>query len=393
MGKLAKIAPLWQGKPILDPDHAHDLEQRAALHEFQGKLDRKSAEDQAHGDYRREHHQTGAAFHLQGMRAGQASGHMDEAKKHGAMYALHLKALGHDPYGEVPPEIKTRADKEDREKLYRFKAHKSDLFLLDGDDKPSSEKPMQKSESKCPQCKKDSMHVVLGRRECRNCDTEPKARRAMEGASRATSAGPEAKATLKTKKSEKESAMADAENETTPDQKLRKFWDEKHETEAKELKKREALGAIYQSAIQTLQKAAVESGDEELKKYISPYIKYGPTRPKHPAPPAEVPPSATEPKDEEAKKSELCKTCGKAGELCKCMGKSELDKHNCTDCSKPIPAEELKDRPAKMKCGDCEGKTKKSEKSSVNLRKARQDAVHKIFSDNYQPGFVFEEME
>jgi hypothetical protein len=125
-----KISPEWMGRTVLDPVHVDDLEQRAAIHEFQDKMPRSQAEDLAHATYRREHHVQGAAHHLQGMRAAQAAGQMDEATKHGAMYALHLKELGHDPHAEPPTEVRQRAENPDRDKLYRFRAHKADTFLL-----------------------------------------------------------------------------------------------------------------------------------------------------------------------------------------------------------------------------------------------------------------------
>jgi hypothetical protein len=77
----------WAGRPIVDAGHITDLETAAALHEFRDRMPRNEAEDRAHTAYRRDHHLTGAAHHLNGMRAAQAAGQMEEAKKHGAMYA------------------------------------------------------------------------------------------------------------------------------------------------------------------------------------------------------------------------------------------------------------------------------------------------------------------
>lgn len=139
-GKAASQAPDWNGRPILDAEHHTDLEQRASIHEFQDKLPRHEAEEKAHHSYRREHHLQGAAHHLLGMKAAHSMGNLEESKKHGAMYALHAKALGFDPYGEPPPDIRRLAEDPERQKIYRFKAHKSDLFLLDGGE------PTQKAE-------------------------------------------------------------------------------------------------------------------------------------------------------------------------------------------------------------------------------------------------------
>jgi hypothetical protein len=194
----------WQGRPILEADHAHDLDQRAALHEFQGGVDRRTAEDRAHSDYRAEHHKSAAAFHLTGMRAAQASGHQEEAKKHGAMYALHLKAIGHDPYAEVPPEIRQRAEGEDAEKLYRFKAHKGDALLLNQE---HGEKTMS---------------------------------------------------TQSTQKSEKEPTMADTK--LTPEQELRKFWDDKYAQTEKKLQKAEKLATITK-AVKLAAEVLAKSGN------------------------------------------------------------------------------------------------------------------------------------
>lgn len=146
MKKATDMAPAnWQGYPILDPAHSHELEQRAAVLEFKDRLPRMEAQKRAHQEYAREQSLAAAAHHLQGMRAAGASGHQEEAKKHGAMYELHMKALDMDPYAEVPAEIKSRADAPDREKLYRFKTHKGDLFVFD-QQKPSEANMNKKEE-------------------------------------------------------------------------------------------------------------------------------------------------------------------------------------------------------------------------------------------------------
>ena len=44
----AKKIPMWQGKMILHPDHAEDLERAAAYNEFGKKMGRTQAEDEAH---------------------------------------------------------------------------------------------------------------------------------------------------------------------------------------------------------------------------------------------------------------------------------------------------------------------------------------------------------
>lgn len=126
-------APLWNGKKIAKDEDAHDLDQRAALYEFQHRMARPDAEHRAHHEYKLDKHREAAAFHLQGLKASQASGSQEEGRKHGLMYQLHLKQLGHDPMGAVPNEIQSLADKQ--EKFYKFKPHRGDVFLLQGEDK------------------------------------------------------------------------------------------------------------------------------------------------------------------------------------------------------------------------------------------------------------------
>lgn len=120
----------WAGRDIIDADHIKDLDTKAAMHEFKDRLPRDQAEEKAHTSYRREHHMIGAAHHLQGMKASQALGQIDEGKKHAAMYHLHAKALGIDPDGEPPHEIRQRIKAPDAQKLLRFKAHPADMFAL-----------------------------------------------------------------------------------------------------------------------------------------------------------------------------------------------------------------------------------------------------------------------
>jgi predicted Zn-ribbon and HTH transcriptional regulator len=125
-----KAQPMWAEKyPVLEEAHGHDLDQRAAINEFHRKMPRDQAESAAHEDYRKEHSHRAAAHHLQGMKAAQSAGYMDEAKKHGEMYALHMKALGHDPMGPVPPEIKAQAEDPKFAKVYQFKNHGADTLL------------------------------------------------------------------------------------------------------------------------------------------------------------------------------------------------------------------------------------------------------------------------
>jgi hypothetical protein len=127
---LLAAAPKWLGRyPMLDADHVNDLEMRAAAHQFGGKMERHKAEDAAHADYRKDQLHEAAAHHLVGMTAAHAAGDHDSAQKHGAMYQLALKALGHDSSIEPPEEVANKV-KNTPSKVYRFKPHVGDSFSL-----------------------------------------------------------------------------------------------------------------------------------------------------------------------------------------------------------------------------------------------------------------------
>jgi hypothetical protein len=121
----------WNGKAILDPKHADDLEQAAAVHEFKGGLSRQNAEAKAYKDYREDHHRQSAAHHLRGSKAAQGSGDMDEARKHHALYELHMNKLGLDPTKEPPNDIKAHMNAEDKKPAHKFKAHPGDSLVLE----------------------------------------------------------------------------------------------------------------------------------------------------------------------------------------------------------------------------------------------------------------------
>lgn len=138
-------APSWLGRPVLDPSHHGDLEQRAAINEFQHKMPRAQAEAKAHEEYVKDHRQRAAAHHLQGMRAAGALGNKDDAHKHWLLYDMHMKALGLESVGPVPPEVQKHTEAQGQKPLYRFKAHKGDVYALQ-DHKKSQEQEVQKSE-------------------------------------------------------------------------------------------------------------------------------------------------------------------------------------------------------------------------------------------------------
>lgn len=152
----------WLERDILDPDHQHQLERAAAIHEFgPNKLPRQDAEERAYQEYMAERRRDACAHHFQGMKAAQAVGNMEAARQHGALYDLHMKALGYDTMAAPPPEIASRTKNEANPNIYKFKAHKGDYFALpkeSGEEKPAesvvkSEEPLDKSEeSKSKSC-------------------------------------------------------------------------------------------------------------------------------------------------------------------------------------------------------------------------------------------------
>ena len=143
-----KVMPKWLDQyPIVDAEHVNDLETRAAIHEFMHKLPRHEAQAKAHGDYRRDQLAEAAAHHLMGMQAAHSLGSMEEAKRHGVMYALAMRELGHDPVGEPPPEVAKKAkDRAQTDPLHKFKAHKGDVFSMPKDPAANDSESVAKSE-------------------------------------------------------------------------------------------------------------------------------------------------------------------------------------------------------------------------------------------------------
>lgn len=139
--------PLWKDKQIADPSHEHDLEQRAALLEFNDKLPKEEAEGKAHAEYKREQHLKAAAKHWSGMKAAKATGDHEEAKKHQTMYTMHLQELGHDPMGPVPKEVEHHMANAKSEPFYSFSAHPADGYLFNDGKK---DKKLKKALPKTP---------------------------------------------------------------------------------------------------------------------------------------------------------------------------------------------------------------------------------------------------
>lgn len=129
-----KKQPMWMGQPVLNEDHAHGLEQEAAINEFGRHMSRHDAEKAAYDNYKRNIHSQTAAYHLRGMKIAQAAGDQESAMQHSAAYVAHLKAAGHDPYGPVPADVSQHVS-ELTGKPYRFKSHAADVWVANHDPK------------------------------------------------------------------------------------------------------------------------------------------------------------------------------------------------------------------------------------------------------------------
>lgn len=142
---MAKEKHDWQGRAILHPDHGQELEARSADLEFKDRMSRDGAEAQAYREYRRRNHMAAAAHHLRGMKSAQGSGDLDEARKHGAMYEMHMGKLGEEPWREPSRELKAAMQSDDRESVHKFKAHASDQFVVDEHKATKAAEEMSKS--------------------------------------------------------------------------------------------------------------------------------------------------------------------------------------------------------------------------------------------------------
>ena len=126
-----KKTPEWMGRPIEKPEHARDLERAAAINEFDRAMPRADAEHKAHRDYVVQGHRMAAAHHLNGLNLARANGAIDESKQHAELYGLAIRAMGLDPSGSVPPEVKAAAlALQESGKSYRFQPHFYDQFLV-----------------------------------------------------------------------------------------------------------------------------------------------------------------------------------------------------------------------------------------------------------------------
>ena len=119
----------WKNRDILDPEDVDDLDMRAAVHEFHGSIPRHEAEEKAHQDYRNDKIMDSAAHHLRGIKSAHAIGDVETAKKHGAMYVLALKQLGHEDALNPPDKVRERSENPGKE-FSHFKAHPGDYYSL-----------------------------------------------------------------------------------------------------------------------------------------------------------------------------------------------------------------------------------------------------------------------
>ncbi len=117
----------WLEKyPLADPEHAHDLERAAAIHQHHGGLDKEQAEATSYQKYKVLQHQKAAAHHLNGMRNAKAAARPEDGHRHYIMYCSHVKELGLNPHHPVPPEIIAHITDE---KSDNYQVHGADDFI------------------------------------------------------------------------------------------------------------------------------------------------------------------------------------------------------------------------------------------------------------------------
>jgi hypothetical protein len=123
---------LWRERhAMIAPEHALELDSRAAIHEISGGMHRGAAEDQAYQDYIKTHLVHSAGHHLAGIRAAHVVGDHDAAREHQIHYALVMGALGLDPHGEPPSQVAALARDPKITPVYQFKNHGSDAVALE----------------------------------------------------------------------------------------------------------------------------------------------------------------------------------------------------------------------------------------------------------------------
>jgi len=118
----------WRGKDILDPKHAEHLDRHAAELEFGQNMPRQDAEEKAYKSYRVKNYIEAAAHHWKAFTAASAVAD-PSSKEHKMMYDVYMRALGHNPAGPVPPEVK-QVIPDINQKRVKFMAHAADQLPL-----------------------------------------------------------------------------------------------------------------------------------------------------------------------------------------------------------------------------------------------------------------------
>ena len=160
----------WLGRDILHPEHIPGIERSAALNEFQHLMPRHVAEAKAHSDYVRESQLDAAAHHLLGVKAAQAVGDMESARKYGLMYQQHCEKLGLNPLMPPDKEITKYMKAEDRGSVSsKFKPHKADYYVLPKESMLKSEvaKEQKKNKGHVCRCKSYSFPHRHGSGKCK----------------------------------------------------------------------------------------------------------------------------------------------------------------------------------------------------------------------------------
>lgn len=120
------MAHSWKGNVISHPDHHDDLERDSAALEFGAtRISREDAEKSAYRGYKTKMHGEAAKHHAQSARHAMSQGSHEEAEKHTALYALHMKAMGLKPSSTPPVD-----HNQPFEKYSRFKSHAADQMLV-----------------------------------------------------------------------------------------------------------------------------------------------------------------------------------------------------------------------------------------------------------------------
>lgn len=151
MAKKTAQLHTWNGYPIHDPDHAHDLNQMAFIKQNSGELNPKTgqpytgpeANHAAYHQHRADQLRRHAAHHYAGMKLAQAVGDNQALFEHKSLYNEALKLMDqhhvenggqpgtYNPNGAVPPDVAMHVHP-NYSMLYKFKSHPADDLVLSG---------------------------------------------------------------------------------------------------------------------------------------------------------------------------------------------------------------------------------------------------------------------